>query len=392
MRVLILILTLSSLLFSCNEDNHPETNETEQLLSDAGFSVSDSVYLGMYIRYSGKIGNQDVVLNLVQYKENIHAEYYYTRIGRNISLYQVNDSNISEDAISFVEYAPDIDESSGKWQVRIYADTIIGKWYNEELKRSYDIFLTKDMNMSVQHFGVIEVQDSIRYIDSLPEPMAQMKYTVLLPMGDDENADFLQSVITNNLKCSKDDSGNIYRCLLSKQQTFFDQYKDNAADIDKEYTLSSMNNWAIDDGFSVVYNENNIVVLDNYHYEYTGGAHGNYSSSFINIDMANKKVLSIHDIIKIDSAALIQKLEIQARLHFGLDEQQGLNSRLFNNELHIPDNFYIGAKGITFVYGLYEIASYADGIIELYIPYNKLSDMLTPSFKERMQLEQVALN
>lgn len=390
MKPFFISIVLGILIASCGGDAGPQMSAAEQTLSDAGFPVADSMYIGDYKRYTGTIANEDIVLNIVQYKGNIQAEYYYKKIGRNISLYKVVDSGVGTDVSTFVEYTPDNDGSSGKWQVRIFTDTIAGKWIDEDGRKSYDIFLTVDMDETIQRFSVVEVHDSARLMDSLADPHAEFKYTVLIPLGDSANSGFIKSVVLGSLKCENADSGNINICLQKIKEQYFDEYRNNTADDDMEFALSPMNNWSRDVGYSVVYNQDGFLVLDNHYYEYTGGAHGNYSSNFINIDRVNNKVLALDDIIKADTGKVLSLLEVQLRKRFGLNSKQPLKNYLFTNELHIPDNFYIGCKGITFVYGLYEIASYADGIIEVHIPYNKLSGILTPSFKQRMALEPLA--
>lgn len=39
------------------------------------------------------------------------------------------------------------------------------------------------------------------------------------------------------------------------------------------------------------------------------------------------------------------------------------------DQLEVSDNYYYGVNGIVFVYPLYELASYAEGMSELTLPY-----------------------
>lgn len=387
----VLVLLLIVILVSCKDEPETQVTVTEQVLMDAGFDTSAESYLGRYKRYTGKIAGQEVVLNMVVYGNDIHAEYYYARIGRNISLYQITDTNQPVDILTFIEHPHEADGRTAKWQVKVFADSIRGKWLSKSGDRTYDVLLSESYNETVQRFGVVELHDSVRFIDSLPTPAADFKYSVLLPIGNSNKDSFTRSVIARAMHCDSARHQNLSDCLQSLKNNYFSQYRELNSDLDAEFAHSPLNNWSQDAGFSVVYNENDFVVLDNHYYEYTGGAHGNYSSTYINIDRQRMQVLSLPDVLLPDTSGLLELLEVQARVHFGLNEKQVLSARMFNDDLHIPENFYIGSKGITFVYGLYEIASYADGIIELYIPYNKLTNMLTPAFKQRMQLEQVAV-
>ena len=56
-------------------------------------------------------------------------------------------------------------------------------------------------------------------------------------------------------------------------------------------------------------------------------------------------------------------------------------------KLSYNQNFYFDSQGITFVYGQYEIAPYAAGIIPIHIPYSKIMEALKPDFKNRMDIK-----
>ena len=67
--------------------------------------------------------------------------------------------------------------------------------------------------------------------------------------------------------------------------------------------------------------------------------------------------------------ALNQLLEKHYRSKYGVSPTETLEEGgLFENSISANENFYITGKGIGFVYHPYEIASYAMGEIELFIP------------------------
>jgi len=47
-------------------------------------------------------------------------------------------------------------------------------------------------------------------------------------------------------------------------------------------------------------------------------------------------------------------------------------------------NFYFNDKGLAFMYNPYEVASYAQGQIVVFIPFNELKSYLVPAFAERI--------
>lgn len=384
-KLLLLILTVL-LMYSCGNDE-PKTTVHEQVIADAGFTAQDDVTQGQYKRYEGTIAGQQVVLNITQYNAEMQAEYYYEKIGIPITLYKWQDTNRSQNEFIFTEYPPETtDKERAKWNIKITGDSMTGTW--SQGNKSYPILLMESYRDDIQRFSIISVVDSIRLIDSLPTPKADFKYQVLLPVGKDESSLFVQSVILKSMGC---DTSKMSDCLKNIKEKYSKIYRESAEEMEPAEITAAFNNWDWETGYNVLYNEHNIVVLDNNVYEYTGGAHGNYGSVYLNIDRQGKKLLRLDDIMHVDSSKLVPLLIAEARAHFELQKNQPLNARMFSDELYVPENFFISNKGITFSYGLYEIASYADGIIELFIPYDKIMPQLTPEFKQRMKLETTAL-
>lgn len=382
----VFIVVVALLFSACGGEEQPVVTPAQQLLSDAGYTEEDEVFVGSYKRYVGTIAGQPVVLNMTQNGDDIKADYYYEKVGKTISLYKIFDSSKLKGINYLEESLPDGSGKNAHWEVLIQADSLVGIWVTGNKKKTYPLLLKEVYPEYIQQFGIIAIKDSLSLRDSTPTPQAHIQYQVLLPIGKDDKSQFVRSVIRGVLKCDT----SIRVCLDNIRNNYFEDYKSTFDTTSTDWDVMHFNTYDLSVGYSVVYNEKDILVLNNFTYEYTGGAHGNYSSSFINIDRAEKKQLQLADILTVDSNELLALLDVQARLRFGLNEKQPLEARAFYSELHIPENFYIGSKGITFVYGLYEIASYADGIIELYIPYNKLTNQLTPYFKKRMNLETIA--
>ena len=105
-----------------------------------------------------------------------------------------------------------------------------------------------------------------------------------------------------------------------------------------------------------------------------GAAHGMYHQEFVNFDLKNKKRLALQDI-------LVKGAEQQV-----LDTLYDSNSlwldqhSIERDKLKLSDNFYFGANGIVFVYPLYELASYAEGMTELTLPYVALNKLVKAEY------------
>ncbi|MCH5717351.1 DUF3298 and DUF4163 domain-containing protein [Niabella hibiscisoli] len=137
---------------------------------------------------------------------------------------------------------------------------------------------------------------------------------------------------------------------------------------------------------NVIYNQNGYLVLSMYSYAYTGGAHGNYGTSMYCFDATSQKQLSLQDLLSIDSTTMQQLLEQNYRKQYAVPAPTPLNTRLFVKRLEPNDNFYFSPKGLGFSYSPYEIASYADGEIKVWIPFTELKPYLNTGFAKRMNL------
>ena len=136
----------------------------------------------------------------------------------------------------------------------------------------------------------------------------------------------------------------------------------------------------------VVYQDAKIMTLADFTYLYSGGAHGNYATSYHNYDLANKKRLKLTDVITQDGKKKLSGLLAKAvRTQFKLKSSQPLTEVLFENKIAPTENFYLTAKGIGFSYSPYEVAAYALGEINLFISFNALDFYLQPSFKKLLQ-------
>ncbi|MBO9572818.1 MAG: DUF3298 domain-containing protein, partial [Chitinophagaceae bacterium] len=113
---------------------------------------------------------------------------------------------------------------------------------------------------------------------------------------------------------------------------------------------------------------------------YTGGAHGNYGTTFTVISLAKNKKLKLSDIIpESKQPQLNQLLEKNFRLQYNLKPTDKLTEGgLFENSIKANDNFYVTGKGIGFNYTPYEIGPYVMGEINIFIPFTDLK--ISPKF------------
>lgn len=129
----------------------------------------------------------------------------------------------------------------------------------------------------------------------------------------------------------------------------------------------------------VSFENTKIISIQMDSYLFTGGAHGYASTQFLNFDKEKG--------IEIDTEAFFKDLlefrnyaESKFRAQEKIPEDAPINSTGFmfeQDSFYLPENIGLTSKGILLLYNQYEVASYADGQIELLIPYSEAKNFLT---------------
>jgi hypothetical protein len=133
----------------------------------------------------------------------------------------------------------------------------------------------------------------------------------------------------------------------------------------------------------IMYENEYYITLSAFNYSFTGGAHGNYGSKLFTINKRNSRVMQLADVLnRTGISRLSMFLDKAARLQFDVKNNKPLDQNNFFVKKIIPSkNLYITGTGIGFLYGPYELRSFADGEVNLFVPFTALSPYLQPSFK-----------
>lgn len=105
-----------------------------------------------------------------------------------------------------------------------------------------------------------------------------------------------------------------------------------------------------------------------------GAAHGMYHKEYIIFDLNTKKRITMSDLYSPD-----QQVKVYQALYNANEpwlKEHGIEA----GKLEPTDNFYYGQDGIVFVYPLYELASYAEGMTELNFPYTDAKTLIHPQY------------
>jgi hypothetical protein len=380
MKWLYLVL-FSCLLASCDNDA-PQQKFVNQ--SDA--TIDKNTY---YNRYSGTIAGQPVVLHLSSDKGALSGSYYYVKQGKPIGIYFSKDTTIADGYLVSEPPAIREDEREATWKILFKDNTIIGKWTSPDGSKTYDINLKEEYPVGSYQLSIWEKEDSIRYKADKPEPAATIAYKLLRGSSAMKNEDvqFIEKLIMHELGADSLNAITIEDCVKKQIDNYGKWYRGILAEEPDSNLGESWNNYYSGVAMDVIFNDNNWLVMEMSGSEYTGGAHGNYGVSYMNIDMQQKRVWNMEDVLTVDSNKLNLLLDAEARRYFAIAATESFEDRLLTDKVMPNGNICITPTGINFVYNPYEIASYADGIITLFLPYSQMKDLLKPEFKQRMGLQ-----
>ena len=137
------------------------------------------------------------------------------------------------------------------------------------------------------------------------------------------------------------------------------------------YNYYSISEYGID------YLSEKIASINEYFYEYTGGAHGVHGKIYKVYSLSNGERLKIEDIlIDVNNLDLINK--VKEKLLSIADEESYFNLDALSLQ---ENNFYITSKGLTFTWGIYEIAPYATGDSEVLFSIDEIMPYLKDEYK-----------
>jgi len=127
-----------------------------------------------------------------------------------------------------------------------------------------------------------------------------------------------------------------------------------------------------------IYSSKELMCLEMRQYLFTGGAHGYGTTSFLNIDPQTGEELSQKELFT-DHKEFIAFAEKKFRSQQQIADGHSINETKFwfeNDEFSLPESVGFTKDSLIFIYNQYDIASYADGPIELKIAMKEAEPFL----------------
>jgi len=128
---------------------------------------------------------------------------------------------------------------------------------------------------------------------------------------------------------------------------------------------------------TIEYITKNIVVVKDESYDYTGGAHGDYASSYLNLDRNSAKVISWSDLFGKKEDKLFAFIVKNVRDRIGFEYIDALSDKELYDMTASTHRMQLTPQGVIISFGLYEISAYADGEPSFLIPLKRLKRVMS---------------
>ncbi len=159
-------------------------------------------------------------------------------------------------------------------------------------------------------------------------------------------------------------------------------FKNGYAELKKLYP-DETTGWEAKISGAVSFENKNMITIALNSYLFTGGAHGYNTRSILNFNKRKGKEIENWELFK-DQDYFENFAEAKFRIQEDIPQDNPINSTGFmfeQDEFYLPENIGFTEKGLVLLYNQYEVASYADGAIELVLPYAEVNKYLAKKVK-----------
>jgi len=360
-----------------------------------------------YRHYTGTIGNHKAVIDLRYSYEGAmnyggSTCYFTDEGGLNFFLIskppsfsdtevlraQVFPENIP---LKEVKNAYSIFVQTSRFEFTLPHDSLKGKWYVQNAQGPLIIALKEDYSAAVPLI-FNHADDSEMATGRSNEPLkAVASYNGIQPSPKvkEKEAQFINKAVTQLLGGGGKSSSDAYNLAQAVFQQFFAGFhsalnkkeKPDGSNFSGIYTLFP------------VYNENGLLVLQvgGYQYDFANKEYTD-RNRYLCLDVQNKKLLKLDDIIEPNNDLLISLLEKAFRNKYQLEPGRKISELFITEKMPRTDNFILVNKGLIFSYYPAKIFRDSEDISELqemrlFLSYDELQNLLKPDFKARMGLK-----
>jgi hypothetical protein len=396
------ILFLVSILFlSCSSnpdkgktggekmDEAQVNTNSQQDIPQSTSEVFPTEKANFYAHYRGTINNNiPIHLNLVRTGDKISGYYYYDKFQIPIKL---SSGKLDEATgkFSFIEYTP-TQERSGSVVAQFQGKKISGNWMDADSSQQFPLELVQSMDAYSLPMDVFHEEDISALLKGKTEtPTITFIRTVLMPNSNYGGSEKEQIYKIFEAFLGDDTSvisGNPYATIEKMKEISVKDYRETNIELYEEEPdmFGTSMNWSEVAHILPMYNDNDLLSIRQEWYSYTGGAHGNFGASNYAINLKTGKEIKLNDLFLEQNQSQLSDIieqKILEQQHKFIGEQASLqDAGFFVEEINPTENFYLTKKGIGFYYSPYEIAPYAAGAIEVFVPFSDCKHLMKKDF------------
>ena len=119
--------------------------------------------------------------------------------------------------------------------------------------------------------------------------------------------------------------------------------------------------------------------------EVRGGAHGSYSTNYLNFDPNTGHIIRLNDVFISGYKEELTKLLLNKLMKdVGVANLEELQEKAYLQwtDMYPTENFFMGKDGVTFFYNIYEIAPYSSGTTTITLSYEELKSLIKENNKK----------
>jgi hypothetical protein len=332
-----------------------------------------------YKQIVGSIDKYPITMHLHKAGHNYYGYYYYE--SQQKPVYFNGEDTSVKGKINLVAFSTS--ETSETFLISVSNSTVNGNWKKDEKSKPLSFAGNETAPVIPLTYVYSEGEKKLRP-KMAESPQATFFGGSIWPTGTSPLDIFFQKAILQRYD-AKNNGLEIGKLILRNKTDFFKGYENDFKDLKAADFKESSSMYNVDQSEQIlmVYQSQKIASIADFNYVYSGGAHGNYGTSYSCYDLVAKKELKLNDVITAEGKKKLSALLAKSlRGQFNLKPSAPLTEVLFENKIAPNQNFYVTAKGIGFSYSPYEIAAYAYGEINLFIPFKEIETGLQPSFKK----------
>ncbi|CRF34389.1 dynein heavy chain [Brachyspira suanatina] len=307
-------------------------------------------FVNFYI-CNGNIGSSEISMYLYREGTNIAGKYYYKNINQFIDI----EGYINQNKLYIEEKVNN--RITGYFNGIVSNDSFFsGEWTSQDGENKYDFYFYRNESYPINNLNIINSTLEINFDNN--RKFISSKDSIIL--NNEKNLNNLDRI---SLDVDGIKSLNTNRIAYILNNSIIDEYnvwKRSSYNKDDFHLIKEID---------VSYLDENIISFSIYNYSYTGGMHGiyNVAPAIYLISTGEKIGTNLSELVENQNDRELINL-MRSKLLRNFTEKDFFDFY----SIRLSDIYDITPSGIKFIWPLYKIADYAQGVIEIDFTYLEL--------------------